>query len=60
MLEYVVLSVSPASIPKQKSYDMRQIAFAQHGTSAFMQAFVVVVYLKIDTHTNKILHVKKK
>ena len=60
MLEYVVLSVSPASIPKQKGYDMRQTDFAQHGTSAFMQAFAVVVHLKIDTHKNKILHVKKK
>ena len=58
MLEYVVLSVSPASIPKQKSYDMRQIAFAQHGTSAFMQAFVVVVHLKIETHKHPLFDVK--
>ena len=36
---------------KKKSYDMRQIAFAQQGTAAFMQAFVAVVHLKIDTHT---------
>ena len=55
VLEYVVLSVSPAkSIPK-KSYDNRQTAFAQHGTSAFMQAFVVVVHLKFNTKSESIL-----
>ena len=57
VLEYEVLSVSPASIPKQKSYDMRQIASARHGTSAFMQAVIVVVHLKIGTHKNKIFDV---
>ena len=57
VLEYEVLSVSPASIPKQKSYAMRQIASARHGTSAFMQAFIVVVHLKIGTHKNKIFDV---
>ena len=44
----VVLSVSPATSIR-KSYYIRQIAFAQHGISAFMQAFVVVVHTKIDT-----------
>ena len=39
---------------------MRQIAFAQHGASAFMQAFVVAVHLKINTHKNLLFHVKQK
>ena len=60
VLEYVVLSVSPASIPKQKSYAMRQIASARHGTSAFMQAFIVVVQPKNDKHKNKLFDVKKE
>ena len=38
---------------------MRKIAFALHGTSAFMQAFVVVVYLRINTHKNQLFDVKK-
>ena len=38
---------------------MRQIAFAQQGTAAFMQAFVAVVHLKIDTHTNQLSWCKK-
>ena len=64
VLEYVVLSVSPAaSIPKKNllylSCDMKQIAYVQHGTSAFMQAFVVV-HLKTDPHKNQLFDVKKK
>ena len=39
---------------------MRQVASAQHGTTAFMQAFVVVVHFKIDTHKNELFDVKKK
>ena len=38
---------------------MRQIAFAQHGTSAFIHAFVVVIHPKIYTK-NTIFVVKKK
>ena len=58
VLEYVVLSVLPAtSIPRKK---LRQIASAQHDTSALMQAFVVVVHLKIDSHKNQLFDVKKK
>ena len=65
VLEYVVLSVSPAaSIPKKNllylSCDMKQIASVQHGTSAFMQAFVVVDHLKTDPHKNQLFDVKKK
>ena len=30
-----------------------------HTKIRYLMFFVVVVYLKIDTHTNKILHVKK-
>ena len=39
---------------------MKQIAYVQHGTSAFMQAFVVVVHLKTDPHKNQLFDVKKK
>ena len=57
VLEYVVLSVLPAtSIPRKK---LRQIASAQHDTSALMQAFVVVVHLKTDTRKNQLLDVNK-
>ena len=53
----VVLSVSPATSILKRSHDIRQIALAQHGTSAFMQAVVAVVQAKIDTHTNKLFDV---
>ena len=39
---------------------MRQIASAQHGTSAFMQAFVAVVHPKIDTKKIQLFVVKTK
>ena len=41
---------------------MRKIAFALHGTSAFMQAFVVVVVVHPKNDTKKIsyLMLKKK
>ena len=39
---------------------MKQIAYVQHGTSAFMQAFVVVDHLKTDPNKNQLFDVKKK
>ena len=63
----VVLSVSPATSKRKKKniyiyiYNIRQIVFAQHGTSAFMQTFAVgFVHPNIDTHKNQLIVVKKR